>query len=200
MKRIFLTSFLIFSLLIIPFVSTNDAFAKTDKTKPIITTQGDIFEVSKFPASVSLFVSAFDDVDGKIRVDCDKSEKTVFKIGQTTVRCYSMDKSGNIAKASFVVTVGNNFVKIPDWFKQTTQFWINNHISDREYTETLQFLMGEKIVHIPFVSTPIDSDDTKIPMWIKTNSQNWVNGDASTDEFSIGISWMIERGLVIVSL
>ena len=58
--------------------------------------------------------------------------------------------------------------------------------------------MTEKIVHVPFVSTPIDSDDTEIPMWIKSNSQNWVNGEATTDEFSLGISWMIERGLVLV--
>ena len=87
MKRIFLTSFLIFSLFLVTTVSGNDAFAKTDKTKPIITTQGDIFEVSKFPTTVSLLVSAFDDVDGQIRVDCDKSEKTVFKIGKTTTVC-----------------------------------------------------------------------------------------------------------------
>jgi hypothetical protein len=130
-------------LFLVTTVSENEAFAKTDKTKPYITTQGDIFEVSQFPTTISLFVSAFDDVDGEIRVDCDKSEKTIFKIGKTTVRCYSMDSSGNIAKTSFVVTVGYNFVKIPDWFKQTTQFWINNHISDKEYTETLQFLMDE---------------------------------------------------------
>ncbi len=198
MKRIFLTSFLIFSILLVSTVSGNEVFAKSDKTKPVITTQGDIFEVSKFPTTISLFVSAYDDVDGQIRVDCDKSEKTVFKIGKTTVRCYSMDSSGNIAKTSFVVTVGYNFVKIPDWFKQTTQFWINNQMSDREYVETIQFLMVEKIVHVPFVSKPIQTDYSEIPIWIKTNSQNWIDGNASTDEFSIGISWMIERGLVLV--
>lgn len=197
MKRIFLTSFLIFSLFLVTTISENDAFAKSDRTKPTITTQGDIFEISQFPTTISLSVSAYDDVDGKLRVDCDKSEKTVFKMGQTTVRCYSMDKSGNIAKESFVVTVGYNFVKIPDWFKQTTQFWVNNDISDREYTETIQFLITEKIVYVPTVSKPIHTTDTEIPIWIKTNSQNWVDGEASLDEFSIGISWMIERGLVL---
>ncbi len=196
MKRIFLTSFLIFSLFLVSTVSANDAFAKSDNTKPIISTQGDIYEVSQFPTTVSLKVSAFDDVDGKIRVDCDKSELTVFKIGQTKVRCYSMDSSGNIARASFIVTVGNNFVKIPDWFKQTTQFWVNNNTSDREYTKAIQFLISQKIVHIPFTNQG-DDIDSEIPIWIKTNSQNWIDGNASTDEFSIGISWMIERGLVL---
>jgi len=196
MKRIFLTSFLIFSLVLVSTVSVNDAFAKSDNTKPIISTQGDIFEVSQFPTTVSLKVSAFDDVDGKIRVDCDKSERTVFKIGETKVRCYSIDSSGNVARASFVVTVGDNFVKIPDWFKQTTQFWVNNNTSDREYTKAIQFLISQKIVHIPFTNQG-DDVDSEIPIWIKTNSQNWIDGNASTDEFSIGISWMIERGLVL---
>jgi hypothetical protein len=198
MKRIFLTSFLIFSFVLVTTVYANDAYAKSDYTKPVITTQGNIYEVSKTPTTVSLFVSAYDDVDGKVRVDCDKSEKTVFKVGETTVRCYSVDSSGNMAKASFVVKVGYNFVKIPDWFKQTTQFWVNNNISDREYADTIQFLMEEKIFHVPFVSNLIDTTDTDIPIWIKTNSQNWIDGNASTDEFSIGIQWMIERGLVFV--
>ena len=197
MKRIFLTSFLIFSIFLITSITTNDAFAKTDYTKPIITTQGDIYEVSQFPTTVSLFISSFDDVDGKIRVDCDKSEKTVFRIGETTVRCYSMDSSGNIAKASFVVKVGYNFVKIPDWFKQTTQFWINNNISDVEYTESLEFLMEQKIIHVPVTHQADEDRGSDIPIWIKTNSQKWVDGNASTDEFAIGIQWMIERGLVL---
>lgn len=107
-----------------------------------------------------------------------------------------MDSSGNIARASFIVTVGNNFVKIPDWFKQTTQFWVNNNTSDREYTKAIQFLISQKIVHIPFTNQG-DDIDSEIPIWIKTNSQNWIDGNASTDEFSIGISWMIERGLVL---
>ena len=196
MKRIILTSFFIFSLFLVSTIFVNDASASSDKTKPVITTPGDMYEVSKHPTTVSFSVSAHDDVDGDVRAHCDMSEYTVFKIGQTTVRCYAMDKSGNIAKDSFVVTVGNNFVIIPDWFKHTTQFWLNNHISDREYTETLQFLMDEKIVYVPFNSKLNDTIDPEFPIWIKTNSQNWVDGNASTDEFSIGISWMIERGVV----
>lgn len=198
MKRIFFTSFLIFSLFLVTTVSGNEAFAKADQIPPTISTQGDIFEISKIPTTVSLFVSAYDDVDGQIRVDCDKSEKTVFKIGKTTVRCYSMDSSGNVAKTSFVVTVGNNFVKIPDWLKLTTQFWVNNQMTDKEYTQSIQFLIEQNIVHVPFVSKPIETNDSVIPVWIKTNSQNWIDGNASNDEFSIGISWMIERGLVLV--
>lgn len=197
MKRIFFTSFLIFSLFLVSAVTVNDAFAITDKTKPFIITQGDIFEVSQFPTNVSMSVTSFDNVDGQIRVDCDQTEKTVFKLGETTVRCYSMDKAGNMANTSFVVTVGYNFVKIPDWFKQTTQFWVNDDITDKEYTETLQFLMAEHIVHVPYTHNEKNPTDSDIPIWIKTNSQNWIDGNASLDEFSIGLQWMIERGLVL---
>ena len=175
----------------------NEAYAKTDYTKPVIKTKGDIFAISPHPTTVPFLITAYDDVDGKVNVDCDKSNKTVFQVGKTTVRCYAVDKSGNVARTSFVVTIGDNFVVIPEWFKLTTQYWTSNMISDSEYTSTVQYLLQQKIIYIPMHSEPNDSTNKSIPKWIKTSSQNWVNGKSSTDEFSLVIQWMLERGLVL---
>jgi hypothetical protein len=199
MKQIILLSMTI-SIILLQTAASHNAFAtdSPDTVKPTITTQGDIYKISTIPTPVSLSILAVDDVDGQIRVDCDKTSQTIFKIGKTTVRCYTIDSAGNEARASFVVTVGNNFVKIPDWVKNLTQFWINQQMSDEQYAATLTYLMQQKIVYVPFSGQITHEPTWEVPIWIKTNSQNWIDGKSTVDEFSIGIQLMLERGLIQV--
>lgn len=193
-----LLSTTVFSILLLYTAASNNAFAteSSDTVKPIITTQGDIYQISTIPTPVSLLISAVDDVDGKVRVDCDSTSKTIFQIGKTTVRCYTIDSAGNDARASFVVTVGDNFVKIPDWVKGVTQFWVNQQMSDEQYAATMSYLIEEKIVYVPYSGQITEEPNWEVPIWIKTNSQNWIDGASSVDEFSIGIQLMLERGLI----
>ena len=195
-----LLSTTVFSILLLYTAASNYAFAteSSDTVKPIITTQGDIYQISTIPSPVSLLISAVDDVDGKVRVDCDATSKTIFQIGKTTVRCYTMDSAGNEARESFVVTVGDNFVKIPDWVKGLTQFWINQQMSDEQYAATMSYLIEQKIVHVPYSGQVTNEPNWEVPIWIKTNSQNWIDGTSSVDEFSIGIQLMLQRGLIQV--
>ena len=198
MKQIILLSMTVFSILLLQTAASHNAFAteSTDTVKPSITTQGDIYKISTLPTPVSLSILAYDDVDGQIRVDCDKTSKTIFKIGKTTVRCYAIDSAGNEARASFEVIVGDNFVKIPDWVKNLTQYWVNQQMSDKQYAASLKYLMEQKIVHVPYSIQSTDAAATEVPIWIKTNSQKWIDGTMSNDEFSIGVQWMLERGLI----
>ena len=198
MKQIILLSMTVISILLLQTAASHNAFADDsfDTVKPTITTQGDIYKISTLPTPVSLSILAFDDVDGQLRVDCDKSSQTIFKIGKTTVRCYTIDSAGNEARASFVVTVGDNFVKIPDWVKNLTQYWINQQMSDEEYAAALKYLIEQKIVHVPYSKQTTDDAPSDVPIWIKTNSQKWIDGTMSNDEFSIGVQWMLERGLI----
>ena len=199
MKQNILLSMTI-SILLLQTTTSYNTFAtdSSDTVKPTITTQGDIYKISTVPTPVSLSILATDDVDGQIRVDCDKTSKTIFQIGKTTVRCYTIDSAGNEARASFVVTVGDNFVKIPDWVKNLTQYWINQQMSDEQYTDTLKYLIEQKIVHVPYSKQTTDDTNSEIPIWIKTNSQKWIDGIYSDDEFSIGIQWMLERGSILI--
>lgn len=188
----------VFSILLLYTTASNYAFAteSSDTVKPIITTQGDIYQISAIPSPVSLSIWAYDDVDKQVRVDCDATSKTIFQIGKTTVRCYAVDSAGNMAKTSFVVFVGDNFIKIPDWVKGVTQFWVNQQMSDEQYAATISYLIEQKIVYVPYSGQISDEPDWEVPIWIKTNSQNWIDGKSSVDEFSIGIQLMLERGLI----
>ena len=198
MKHVILLSMTVFSILLLQTSASNNVYAaeSSDTVKPIITTQGDIYHVSTIPSPVSLSILAYDDVDGQIRVDCDATSNTMFAIGETTVRCYAVDSAGNEARASFVVTVGDNFVKIPDWVKNITQFWVNGQMSDKQYATTLSYLVEQKIVYVPFSGQATHDPIWEVPVWVKTNSQNWIDGKSSVDEFSIGIQLMLERGLI----
>jgi len=200
MKQIIVLSMTVISILLLQTAASNNAFATepSDTVKPTITTQGDIYKISTLPTPVSLSILAFDDVDGQIRVDCDKTSQTIFKIGKTTVRCYAIDSAGNEARESFEVTVGDNFVKIPNWVKNLTRYWVNGQMSDEQYSSTMTYLMEQKIVHVPYSGDITHDPAWEIPIWIKTNSQNWIDGKLSVDEFSIGIQLMLERGLIRV--
>lgn len=54
---------------------------------------------------VPYVVTARDEVDGAVPVTCKPKSRSWFPLGRTRVRCTSLDKSGNLGSAGFVVTV-----------------------------------------------------------------------------------------------
>ena len=56
-------------------------------------------------ARVTYTVTAKDTVDGAVPVVCKPRSGSFFKLGRTSVVCSASDKSGNTARATFVVTV-----------------------------------------------------------------------------------------------
>lgn len=186
------------SLTVLILGSAGDAFAaeQSETSPPTIMTGGDLYVKSNSPVHVPFGVTATDSYDNPVMVECDKMAETVFKVGKTTVRCIATDSFGNEARDSFVITVGYDIVQIPSWLKHITQFWTSGSISDDEYFQTLSFLLEEQIVHVPHTKMSKDKWISEIPVWIKDNAEKWVNDEISNDEFSIGIQWMLHRGMV----
>lgn len=186
----------VFSLFLIP-TAVNNAYASAEIAKsPKIIVPNHSFHDANEPVRVHFDVRALDYLGKSIPIQCDRYSGTVFDLGKTTVRCHAVDSFGNEARNSFVVTVGYDIVYIPSWLKNTTQFWLSGQMSDTEYTGMLEYLLENKILHVPYTTKSKDIIPSEIPSWIKTNSQNWVDGKASDDEFSIGIQWMIQRNLI----
>lgn len=166
-----------------------------DNESPKLFIPKDIYITSKNPVQVDFKVSAIDNVDGKVYVQCDKISNAIFKLGKTTVRCETEDSAGNKSRASFIVTVGYNIVQIPSWVKQPTKLWIENSIDDKTYAKTMGFLIKEQLVQIPFAKSP-NYSESKIPVWIKTNAKLWVDNKISDDEYSIILQWLINRNII----
>ena len=169
-----------------------------DITEPKIIVPSDIHIRSSEITPITFSIYAIDDVDGIVPVQCDKMSGSLFELGQTTVRCMAEDSRGNMAWNSFVVTVGFEIVKIPDWVKNTVSFWINGHIDDQSFTHTIEYLLQNDIIQVPYAGNPTDSSEKIIPVWIKMNAEHWVNDDISDDEFSIGLEWFITNGIIKV--
>jgi hypothetical protein len=191
-RRQYKTLIVIVSLSVL-FASNVDAFAEqVSRVSPKIIL-GDVYAESKIPTQIPFRVTAVDSSNNPIPVECDKTQNSIFKTGKTTVRCVAIDSFGNEARGSFVVTVGYEIVQIPDWLKSTTQFWIDNTMSDGEYAHTMNYLLDKQIIHMPHTKASKNSTGSDIPVWIKENAKKWVKGGMSDDEFAIGIQWIIKN-------
>ena len=90
--------------------------------------------------------------------------------------------------------------KVPEWVQTTAQFWINEDVSDREFTDALGFLVKEKIieveVEIPVNNTEPLTEEPQVPQWIATTTGWWINGEVPEDQFLEGIKWMIKNKII----
>lgn len=79
----------------------------TDTTPPVLTVPDDVSVVATGSAGavVEYAADAVDVVDGDVAPVCDPSAGSTFAVGQTTVSCTATDTAGNVASASFTVTV-----------------------------------------------------------------------------------------------
>ena len=89
---------------------------------------------------------------------------------------------------------------IPVWVQTTAQFWINEDVSDREFTDALGFLVKEKIIDVkvdtPFDDVEEDNKEPQVPDWIRTTTEWWINGQVPEDQFLEGIRWMIQNRII----
>ena len=184
---------IILSIIFVFSVDDVFAFQQSDTNTSKIMTPGDLYVESKESTHVPFSITAADTFNNPIQVECDKTPNSTFNVGKTTVRCMAIDSSGDVVRESFVVTVGYSIIQIPDWFKKTTAYWMSQTMSDGEYYETLEFLLDEKIIHVPQTKMPIESPHSEIPVWIKTNAEKWVNEKLSDDEFSIILQWILRN-------
>jgi subtilisin-like proprotein convertase family protein len=78
-----------------------------DVTPPVLTVPTDLTveATSADGAMVTFSATATDDVDGPLTPTCAPPSGSTFQLGTTTVTCTATDAAGNMASASFTVTV-----------------------------------------------------------------------------------------------
>lgn len=148
---------------------------------PIILVPNDIYVQANEPTSVKFKVLVKDDLDKDLTAHCDAVSEQEFKLGKTTVHCIAEDSKGNIGRNSFVVTVGYEITEIPVWTKTLVSYWTSGLISDSEFTNSMNYLIQNKIVKIPSKNGNTIYD---LPTWVKTYSNWWVSGKISNDAYA----------------
>lgn len=91
--------------------------------------------------------------------------------------------------------------RVPQWIETTAQFWIDEGVSDREFTDAIGFLVKEKIIDVEVEPTLVEPDETttvepEIPDWIASTTEWWINGQVPEDQFLEGIKWMIQNKII----
>jgi hypothetical protein len=86
--------------------ATTPSTPGTDRRAPVLKVRDLTVEAtSKNGATVGYSVTAIDDVDGDVPVNCRPTSGNVFPLGTTRVNCVASDRSGNSTSGSFAVTV-----------------------------------------------------------------------------------------------
>jgi hypothetical protein len=93
-------------------VFVRDRGAVVDTDPPVLNVPAPITVDATSPAgaTVTFVTSAIDNVDGAVAVNCSPASGSTFAVGPTTVTCSATDAAGNIAIATFLVTVRPFFV------------------------------------------------------------------------------------------
>jgi beta propeller repeat protein len=91
-----------------------------DVTAPRLWLPGDLVKEADGPAGarVHYTVTARDDVDRRVDVDCTPASGVTFPLAVTPVTCVASDEAGNVATGSFSVTVGDSRaprLDLPKW-------------------------------------------------------------------------------------
>ena len=83
-------------------------------------------------------------------------------------------------------TIGN----IPNWVKQTTNWWALTSISDEKFTEGIQYLIKKEIIMIPENKKFEDTNELKMISSIRNNLSIWTQNEASDEEFYKNVNWL----------
>ncbi|MFY9300146.1 MAG: peptidase [Candidatus Nitrosotenuis sp.] len=86
--------------------------------------------------------------------------------------------------------------QIPSWIKNNAKWWSEGTIGDSDFVQGIQYLIKQKIMKIPPVSTGVGTENSKIPSWIKNNAKWWSEGTIGDSDFVQGIQYLITNGII----
>jgi hypothetical protein len=107
---------------------------------------------------------------------------------------YVVDKANNIVQ-KFALHKSDEIV-IPDWIRNNAKWWSQGVISDSDFAGGIQYMIKQKIIHIPKGGSVIANSEFFIPSWIKTSAGWWSDKKISDTSFANGIQYLISIGII----
>jgi tetratricopeptide (TPR) repeat protein len=89
-------------------------------------------------------------------------------------------------------TIGN----IPNWVKQTTNWWTITSISDQKFTDSIQYLIKKEIIMIPENKKFENTNELKMISSIRNNLSMWSQNETSNEEFYKNVNWLIDKEFI----
>ena len=88
---------------------------------------------------------------------------------------------------------------VPMWIKNNAKWWAHGEIDDRTFTQSVEYLIQNKIVDIPDLPYPASWMDKSVPSWVKNNASWWADDLIEEDDFIKGIKFLVEKGVIQIN-
>ena len=89
---------------------------------------------------------------------------------------------------------------IPLWVKQTALWWNQGNSADKEFINSLSFLINKNIIQISDLSSPEKIKEEKVPDWVKNTAGWWAQDQISEEEFVNAIKYLIKNQIIQVKI
>lgn len=86
---------------------------------------------------------------------------------------------------------------IPEWIKNSADWWAQGQIDDDSFVQSIQYLIEQGILTVPETQAGSESADG-IPQWVRSNAGWWAQGQISDSEFVNAIQHLIKTGIITV--
>jgi len=89
---------------------------------------------------------------------------------------------------------------IPDWVRNTANWWSLTQITDQDFSKSLEYLIQNKIIQIPKSESAVSESESELPSWLKKNAGWWSQGLLPDEEFFKSIQWLISNGFINITI
>ena len=90
--------------------------------------------------------------------------------------------------------------EIPDWVKHTAQWWADRKISQSDFTNALESLIKDGVIHIPPTELAPPGPDKTIPDWVRNTAGWWANDYIPDSDFINAVQYLVSIGLIEVKV
>ncbi len=119
--------------------------------------------------------------------------------GPITIRFENLG-GGIFSNLDFPAVVNRNEVTqeiiIPDWVRNTANWWSLTQITDQDFAKSLEYLIKEDIISVPQGTESEGESEAQMPSWLRKNAGWWSQGLLSDEEFVKSIQWLIANGFI----
>ena len=90
--------------------------------------------------------------------------------------------------------------EIPDWVKHTAQWWADRKISQSDFTNALESLIKDGVIHIPPTELAPPGPDKIIPDWVRNTAGWWADDYIPDSDFINAVQYLVSIGLIEVKV
>lgn len=87
--------------------------------------------------------------------------------------------------------------RVPQWIKQSADWWATDQISDSEFLEGIDFLFEKGVISVPGKGLNSEAQWI-IPSWYKSNAAWWSQDKITDDDFLFAIKNLVARKIIVV--